>query len=41
MGLVMVPTSSAEGFEGGGKYYDGDGHGVGGASLSDVQSIIS
>ena len=37
----MVPKSSGEGFKGGGKYCDVDGHGVGGASLSDVQSIIS
>ena len=37
----MVPKSSGEGLEGVGKYYDVDGHGVGGAALSDVQSIIS
>ena len=37
----MVPKNSGEGFKGVGKYCDVDGHGVGGAALSDVQSIIS
>ena len=37
----MVPKNTREGFEGVCKYYDVGGLGVGGASLSDVQSIIS